>query len=276
LGKAVVVKPNSTGTVKKLQIAILAVEPVIQPPVDIRVNWMGSLSEVRIILRYNHDLFILPMQVTADTRGQHFSELAHSIYTLANVSSEVPSLSTNLTKALFVNIREQALLFLASVWTRALLDDMDSLLVPQAALFHAAAFLKAQTAHNQHPQDFQTIIPALLVALRAGKKEVRTATTECIAIIVQSTPAASASSVYALDSIYNTSGGMSIFTLMFNEQTLIILADDLQYLEWADLGRFVASLHSYRQHFINDGDYLIIFFQEMMNTAKTDSKKGVT
>ncbi|KIJ26856.1 hypothetical protein M422DRAFT_272003 [Sphaerobolus stellatus SS14] len=132
LGNAVVTKPSSSGTLHRLQIAILALIPS-----------------------------------SADTRRKHFPELARSIYRLANISSAVPILSTMLTKPLFVNIREQALLFLASVCTHSLLDDIHSAVLPQPALFHAAAFLKAQISDSKQPQDFQTIIPSILIALRA-------------------------------------------------------------------------------------------------------------
>ncbi|KIJ47255.1 hypothetical protein M422DRAFT_249104 [Sphaerobolus stellatus SS14] len=44
LGKAVVTKPSSSGTLHRLQIVILAL-PVIKSPVRVRVNWIGSNTE---------------------------------------------------------------------------------------------------------------------------------------------------------------------------------------------------------------------------------------
>jgi U3 small nucleolar RNA-associated protein 10 len=144
-----------------------------------------------------------------DTRGKNFVDLAKSIYSLANTSSAVPSFSTNLTKALFITIREQALLFLAGVWTDSLIADIGALVLPQAALFHATAFLKAQIADTAQPHDFQIILPALLLALRAQQPAVRATAFECVSIIAESTRAAVPTSVYALDSVYGKSNGMS-------------------------------------------------------------------
>lgn len=133
--------------------------------------------------------------------------MARATYSLANTSSIVLSLSTNLTKALFITLREQALLFLAGVWSKSLLSNIGSTILPQAALFHAAAFLKAQITDACQPQDFQTVLPALLLALSAQDPAVRAAATDCIAIIAQSTLASTASSIYALYSIYGSNNG---------------------------------------------------------------------
>ena len=50
-------------------------------------------------------------------------------------------------------------------------------------------------------------------------------------------------------------------------------AGELQYLEWADFGHFVSSLNGRREHFLNDGEYLGVFSQEMLCRSRSSSKK---
>ena len=52
-----------------------------------------------------------------------------------------------------------------------------------------------------------------------------------------------------------------------------LLPGGVQYLEWFDFGRFVSSLDSCREHFINDGDYLGVFAQETLCKSRSDNKK---
>jgi U3 small nucleolar RNA-associated protein 10 len=145
-------------------------------------------------------------QDSADMRGKHFVELARAIYAVANSCSTPQTLSTSLLKALFVNLREQALLFLAGVWTSSILSDMDSVNLPHAALFHGAAFLRAQVADVDHPHDFQGVLPSLLIALRSRQRTVRSAAMDCIAIISESSSSTTGSpTIYALDSVYGNS-----------------------------------------------------------------------
>lgn len=147
-------------------------------------------------------------------RGKHFVELAGAIYALANSCATSHSLSTSLLKALFVNLREQTLLFLAGVWTRSILFDIESVNLPRAALFHGAAFLRAQVADIDHPHDFQVVLPSILIALRSPHGAVRSAAMDCIAIISYSASSATASPiVYALDLVYGNNSSLSWFVL---------------------------------------------------------------
>jgi U3 small nucleolar RNA-associated protein 10 len=153
-------------------------------------------------------------QTFSDTRGQRFVELARAVYRLANSSSGAMSLSSSLIKALFVNLRVDALLFLAGVWTECVFADPDSAHLPRAALFHGAAFLHAQVTDAGQPQDFQVILPSLLVALQARQRSVRSAAMDCIGIIARSTSSAAPSSVYALDTVYGSS--TSVYNLLIH------------------------------------------------------------
>lgn len=143
-------------------------------------------------------------------RGKHFLELAHATYALANSCSATHLLSTSLLKALFINLREQALLFLAGVWTSIILSDVEAVNLPHAALFHGAAFLRAQVADTDHLHDFQVVLPSLLIALRSKQQIVRSAAMDCVAIVSQSSSLATASpTVYALDSVYGNNSSLS-------------------------------------------------------------------
>lgn len=46
LGMVVAAKPNSPNTLHRLQVAILALLPVIPLPVDIDINWLGETRQV--------------------------------------------------------------------------------------------------------------------------------------------------------------------------------------------------------------------------------------
>jgi U3 small nucleolar RNA-associated protein 10 len=150
-------------------------------------------------------------------RGKNFKELAHRLYSLANSRSTASSLSTSLLKALFVNLREQTLLFLAGVWTSSILSEMESVDLAHAALFHGAAFLRAQVADEEHPHDFQVVVPSLFIALRSTHHAVRSAAIDCISIISQSATATGSPTVYALDSVYGTRSSLLLYTpLIYN------------------------------------------------------------
>ncbi|KAF8578875.1 ARM repeat-containing protein [Ramaria rubella] len=235
----VVTKPNSPGTTHRLQVAILVLLPIVKQPIDAKIDWLGDGS-----------------LTSSDMRGKRFVELARAIYVLGNSSSATHSLSTTLLKALFVNLREQALLFLAGVWTASLLTDPDSINLAHAALFHAAAFLRAQTTDADYPQDFQVMLPSLFIALRSKHRIVRLAAMDCVGVISQTSSSARAiSTVYGLDSVYGSN------------------SNGLQYLEWLDFRRYVTSLAAHREHFINDGDYLDVFTRETICKSRSDMKR---
>lgn len=133
------------------------------------------------------------------------------MYKLINTLTGHP-LSSVLLKALFVNLREEALLLLVGVWTHCLLNKVpDSEHLVQTALSHTLAFLHAHVQDLDSPQDFQTIIPALLLALHTDSKSIRSCAMDCIVVIAQSTKSSSASTVYAVDTVYgDRSGGYTL------------------------------------------------------------------
>jgi U3 small nucleolar RNA-associated protein 10 len=89
----------------------------------------------------------------------------------------------NILRALFDGLKEDALAFLAGVWTSPTSSDQDVHL-HAVALHHASAFLQAYIA-AEAGIDFQTILPSLLVALQSQDKAQREAALTCIAHLRQ-------------------------------------------------------------------------------------------
>jgi U3 small nucleolar RNA-associated protein 10 len=125
------------------------------------------------------------------------------VYTLAN-STSVPLLSTNLLQALFVNLKDDALAFLAGLWTSSPLDNEGSQ-SRLTSLRHAAAFLEAHKSMDDFV-DFQTILPSLIVVLQAPDMQEREAASEYMAALLRLT-AKRFSTVYGFDTIYGESSG---------------------------------------------------------------------
>lgn len=121
-----------------------------------------------------------------------------SIYQLANASTTVPVISTTILQILFVTLKGDALAFLAGIWSTGSHDAVkDS---QGISLLHAAAFLEAHIQEDDGV-DFQTILPALLVALQSNDTQICQGALECISrmrILAEH----KFSSVYRFDAIY--------------------------------------------------------------------------
>jgi len=76
---------------------------------------------------------------------------------------------------------EFALAFMAGVW---LTHGGRDIRYSRAALCHAAAFLAAHE-YAEKTVDFQTILPALLVALQHPDRSIRVVASECIVLIAK-------------------------------------------------------------------------------------------
>lgn len=124
--------------------------------------------------------------------------LIRSIYQLANASTSIPVLSSSLLQILFVNLKGDALAFLAGIWSSGNADEYkDSKAI---SLLHAAAFLEAHLLEDDG-LDFQTILPALLVALQTSDAHICQGALECISR-VRILAERKLSSVYRFDAIY--------------------------------------------------------------------------
>lgn len=130
-----------------------------------------------------------------------------AVYALANRSSTLPVITSCLLRILFVNLKTDALIFLAGVWTSStsLASDDDSLL-QGVALRHAAAFLEAHVLEGDGA-DFQTILPALLVGLQNPASGVRKAAIECLNRI-RLISERQLKSVYKFDEVYGDVKGV--------------------------------------------------------------------
>lgn len=106
---------------------------------------------------------------------------------------------------LFLNVGDDALNFLVGIWLHS---STSTTAGPAgfAALRHAAAFLEAHFA-TQRWVDFQTIVPAFLVALQHGHKRMREGALECVSALVRLSQAPKPTGIYAFDAIYGASSG---------------------------------------------------------------------
>ena len=169
---AVSAKPSATKTLHRASVALFAALAKITKTTGHEVTWLSH-------------------------EQPDFKVFARQMYTWAN-SDILPSmLAKSLLRSLFVQLGEETLLFLASVWTRR--DE--PLAVRIAALRHAGAFVAAHKTQADGI-DFQLIMPSLLVALADEDKKVR----EASVIVVKAISAVHTGSenVYALDSIYGS------------------------------------------------------------------------
>ena len=131
-------------------------------------------------------------------RSHHYIHLMRTIYHLANASATLPVLTSVLLQALFVNFKEDALAFLAGIWSTSGTEILkESRCV---ALLHAAAFLEAHMLEDDGI-DFQTILPPLLVALQDPDSHIRQGALECISR-VRILSDRKLTSVYQFDTVY--------------------------------------------------------------------------
>lgn len=133
--------------------------------------------------------------------------LMRTVYRLANSSAKSPVLSGHLMRTIFVGLADDTLCFLVGIWLHSYSDPASTVLT-YVSLSHAAAFLEAHHA-TQHVIDFQTILPALLVAIQHSDRRVRDASLQCIAILSKLSGSKNPTSVYAYDAIYGTTSSMS-------------------------------------------------------------------
>jgi len=132
-----------------------------------------------------------------------------SIYHLANASTSLPILTTAILQLLFLNLKDDALAFLAGIW---IADSSDPF--PESrgiSLLHAAAFLQAHDLEDDG-KDFQIILPALLVALQSPDPRVLRGALESISRI-RVLAERKLTSVYQFDAIYGQNNRTSCCNL---------------------------------------------------------------
>lgn len=121
------------------------------------------------------------------------------MYKLTSLSSSLSAIPASLLRAQFIHLGDDALVFLVGVW----LSEEDARL-RRIALSHAIAFITAYEV-TETTTDFQTVLPALLVAFGDPDRGVRHQASECVQLIARLSKSKQASSVYAFDAIYEKS-----------------------------------------------------------------------
>lgn len=129
-------------------------------------------------------------------RDHYYVHLMRTIYHLANVSATLPVLASTLIQALFINFKEDALTFLAGIWSTSNAEVLKE--SRSVSLLHAAAFLEAHILEDDGI-DFQAILPPLLVALQ--DPDICQGALECISRI-RILSDRKLSSVYQFDAVY--------------------------------------------------------------------------
>ncbi|KAI0052438.1 hypothetical protein FA95DRAFT_1483564 [Auriscalpium vulgare] len=233
LGKNLVTKPKSLNTVHWLQTAVLTMIPVIVKPAGVTLDFMNES---------------IPVSHSYDTRGARYVALKRVVYRLANSSTNLPVISGFLVRALFMNLAEDTLAFLAGIWTSGPSDTR------RVALAHAVAFLAAHEG-PQNVIDFQTVLPAVLVALTDEDAAIRAQATEVLRWMKILRETGHPTSVYAFDTIYGKN------------------SSQLQYLSWQDSAIYVPALVEMKQHFVSDPGYVRIFHQQHLSPATSDKSK---
>ncbi|KAJ7630018.1 hypothetical protein DFH06DRAFT_704991 [Mycena polygramma] len=230
LGKMVVHKVTSKNTTHWLQVSILALLPSVARPAGV-LDWFLD-------------------EAASDSEGFLYVKLMRAVYKLSNSTSVVPLLTIGLLSELFSHLKDDALAFLAGVWTTCLESAADICVV---ALRHAAAFLEA---HKEEADgvDFQTILPALIICLPSTDPEIRTAALDCISIQRDLT-VQRFTTVYAFDAIYGDSEAK------------------LQYLSQSDLKKYLDALMDHREHIALDAAYLKVFHVQHLARPSTEKKK---
>ena len=198
LGNNVVLKPQSRNTLHWLQTSLLCMIPTVPRPSGDSLNYTDSLRQV-ITVSIDVSLDSRASQGNAATGNTKFVRLMRSFYKLTSSSSSLSVIPASLLQAQFIHLADDALTFLVGVW----LSEEDAGL-RRIALSHAFAFIAAHEATGTII-DFQTVLPALLVAFGDPDRRARHQAAECVQLITRLSKAKQASGVYAFDAIYEKS-----------------------------------------------------------------------
>ncbi|KAM0756059.1 hypothetical protein T439DRAFT_308506 [Meredithblackwellia eburnea MCA 4105] len=185
--------------------------------------------------------------------------LVKKLYKLAH-SGTTPA-STGLGKEVLGHLLSktvkgpEVLAFLASIWTDT---HSSSSSIPMLALQDAQEFIRVySTARKGVSVDFQTIVPALLVAVFEGDKDVRNAALETVKVVAEFLPKGqSVSDVWGHGKLYGV-GARS---------------EDVQYLDIADTTKYVNKLLESRLELTTAGSYLATLHS---NTLQLGEPEGV-
>lgn len=156
-------------------------------------NLLGSLLLISILSKFNSgkisqnkDICFLQTNDQINSNSNLFS-LFRNIYSLTNNFKLNPTLAKTLLAMTFSSLGNSVLGFLTRIFTSSA-DEGSSTLLRLASISHCSAFLKAflpsKEGETETPSiDFQTIVPALLIALSDEKDQVRWKAIECLQIV---------------------------------------------------------------------------------------------
>ena len=145
-------------------------------------------------------------KVNVDELGVQYAEVLRGCYTLSIcLPNSLRFISKIVINAIFQSIKNDTACFLTAIWTDTALPA--SLQV--AALKHCQAFVVSKTDGTDFKQDFQIILPALLIALTLPSQATREAAMDCIAVLAMSDASAKDVPIYAFDALYGSFSGRS-------------------------------------------------------------------
>ncbi|KAM6493306.1 hypothetical protein JOM56_011440 [Amanita muscaria] len=235
LARHTVIKPSSKSTLPWLQLAIVAAIPSITPP-SIALDWTA-------------DLDFTPM----DLRGRHYVELMRKVYFIINTTSLPPPLIMTLLHVLFERLGHDSLAFLAGIWSGVDKAAKDQNQLRAVALQHASAYLQSRVEANVG-MDYQTVLPLLLVALSSPSVLLRRGALTCLSLL-QAITENPFKTVYKFDAVYGANEGQ------------------LQYLEQADLKKYLAGLSEEGDHLLHDHTFVHLFHGRHLKKNKSGKKK---
>ncbi|KAG2363636.1 hypothetical protein BDR07DRAFT_1471237 [Suillus spraguei] len=240
LGMKVATKPGGRITMMFLQASILALIPVVRLVDACTPAWIttSALSDLLLEKKSIEERYVALMQ---------------NLYAVAVASgSATPSqLSIHLIQALFLNLRDNSLMFLLGV----LLARSPALeRVRTRALLHTLAFLRGHNSDNA--VDFQTVLPSFIAVLMDARtdKQGCALVFECISVLASTSER---KHVYGLDTIYG------------------VESTHLQYLDAKDLEAYLKALLEYRTLLVQDGNYIKVFHQQHFAAASAKYRRRV-
>lgn len=226
--KAVVSKPALGKTQQRAYLALLTSAVALKEPADAQTNWLNDVAE--------------------DSTEAQARVITHSLYRWANSANLSAAVSRHLLQAVLSQLGEDALIFLASVWTGQVESSLRV-----AALRHATAFVKAYTS-NAKATDFQVVIPAALVTLQDSAKPVREATAALLRAIA-ATPQSGGADIYGLDAIYGSR------------------SDLVQLLKPSDLTKYLEAITKALDDMVIDAGRLASVHASVLDSQKKDKKE---
>ncbi|BEI90452.1 uncharacterized protein CcaverHIS019_0305220 [Cutaneotrichosporon cavernicola] len=228
--KAVVHKPSAGKTQQRVYLALLTSAVAVPPSPNILTTVLGDVD-------------------ASSPEGQT-RIIAEALYRWANSSNLSTAVAKHLLHSVFTQLGEDALVFLASVWTNP--EIISALRI--AALRHAEAFVKAYTSAKS--TDFQLVIPATLIALQDEAKPVRQAAAALVRAI-SATPQSSNADIYALESIYGSRSGLT------------------QLLKQSDLTKYLETITRALDEMVIDASRLALVQGQQLDLQSKNGRKDM-